>query len=292
MNRPIRPNSNPPTIQYELIGFWIFILILIPTVQIKITVFLIGVSIFLIRRWQFVLFNFKSWIFGFNEWLLKKENVEMRPIELKVLAAENRLTYIEKDDRRSEMIFSLIDSTKFLKAPLNNLIIGEVKNGSYFFFDYQHRMFPLKGQTRGLSKKYFSTGIGIKSNHKKAPDFLIVNRLVAGRLQLRQDEFSSPKYIGYLHELPNENFPHGLSPDHFVCLCKKDDQVRVSRFLKEHSSLGNLTGDNSLQLISFKQELAVAFFNKTLHTDGANFQEQIHFALDLLSFGGDGTEIS
>ena len=267
--------NDPEFLNFILPLFWIFLLVATPTIQSKLAVFTLGLIIVI---------GLKLLAFDFSSWLVQQEHQELRSIDLNLLAAERAYDFFEESDELSTQVASLVDAIKNLDKDFSNFIVRNTAYGRYFLFDCSKKL--LTDQTNIAQQ--IQAGVGIISDIQRTPEFLLIRQSLEEKITLKQNDFSNPKYRGYLHKLPAGHFPIWLDSDQFYCLCTKDNRQGVAQFLKDNDQLELFMKDYSLQIISFNQNLAAVFFNKILRADGADFHEHVDLAATLLSiYGGD-----
>ncbi len=270
--------DNSELIIFFLPLLWLYLLVIVPTTRFKIAIFVLGMALLLGR---------KLLHFDFSSWLVQQEHQELRSIDLNLLAAERAYDFFEESEELSTQVASLVDAIKNIDKDFSNFIVRNAAYGRYFLFDCSKKL--LTDQTNIAQQ--IQAGVGIISDIQRTPEFLLIRQSLEEQITLKQNEFSNPKYRGYLHKLPAGHFPSWLASDQFYCLCTKDNRQGAAQFLKDNDQLELYMKNDSLQIISFNQNLAAAFFNKILRADGADFHEHVDLATILLSIYGSDSDL-
>lgn len=259
------PNEvdNPSNIVVGIL--WLVALFAAPTIQYQLLILGFGILVIFVARASST--NF----WNFASWFRRQELSELRGIELKLFATENQLDFLEKSTEFSDQINSLTETIEGNNPKFNNFLVVKGLNGKAFFFDYPTDLFNVQAQSGSNSAQSISTGIGVNINHLQAPEFLLIRRLREDEFKLRQETYSNPDYIRYLHKLPEEQFPAWLPSGRFLCLCTNRDRDRVITFLNNYSSLQGVIEHESFRILSFKENNGLALFIMNIDSTGKNF---------------------
>ena len=119
----------------------------------------------------------------------------------------------------------------------------------------------------------------------KIPEFVLARHTMQNHIQLKQESFLNSIDTGHLQKLPK-----WLNSEKFMTLCTKKDEEAVEKFLSDNPSLEFFIEEPSFRLLSFKEGIGAAFFNKKLESDGSNFMQFKRFALRMLELKGEQFE--
>jgi len=213
----------------------------------------------------------------FNGWITNQEQKELRAIELKLLAADKGLPFLEENVEFEKEMQRALSHIPSPPQAFKHFIIGEEANGRFMIHEYESE--------KSQSKKMSATSA--QFDFQTVPSFVLVHKSVQ-RIYALKSEFSrSNETFNYLEA---EYFPGWLFPTEFKCFYQGDNPHAVSEFLERNRPFSFVTNESSVRMICFNQNYVCAFYERILESDGSNFMQFKRLALRMLELKGDEIE--